>query len=393
MAIKKKPKTAPQSPAVAALQTGNYSHPFHALSSYVPGGAAEYRLYRSLREGVPLIDAAIGKLTRLLGTFRVECEAPSAERDLEQFFATVRVGGMQQGIQAFLSTFFETLLTYGTAVGEMALTGGQISHLYIADPESIRLSAQRSPLDIEVLTFGTDGRLTPVQYPALILKCTHAPEPGKLYGTSVLRGLPFVSDVLLKIFHTVGLNWERAGNVRFAVTYQPPNDAVDRAYTKERAACIAEEWSKTMAPGAGVRDFVAVGNVSIKAIGADNQILDSEIPVRQLLEQIVAKLGVPPFLLGLSWSSTERMSTQQADLLTSEIDFYRRELEPVIRQIADLFLRLNGTPGPVRILWEDLTLQDITELSRSALYEAQAEKLRRECADTTPDIPKGGIPA
>ena len=57
-----------------------------------------------------------------------------------------------------------------------------------------------------------------------------------------------------------------------------------------------------------VRDFVAVGDVDIKVIGADNQIIDTEIPVRQLLEQIVAKLSVPPFLLGLTWSSTERMS-------------------------------------------------------------------------------------
>lgn len=40
-----------------------------------------------------------------------------------------------------------------------------------------------------------------------------------------------------------------------------------------------------------VRDFVSVGDVSIKAIGADNQILDSETPVRQILEQLVAKTG------------------------------------------------------------------------------------------------------
>mgnify|MGYP001527896479 FL=1 len=50
-----------------------------------------------------------------------------------------------------------------------------------------------------------------------------------------------------------------------------------------------------------VKDFVAVGDVSVKVIGADNAVLDSEIPVKQLLEQIVAKTGLPPFMLGLSW--------------------------------------------------------------------------------------------
>lgn len=62
-----------------------------------------------------------------------------------------------------------------------------------------------------------------------------------------------------------------------------------------------------------------MGDVDIKVIGADNQILDSEVPVRQILEQLIARTGIPPFLLGLSWSSTERMSTQQADMMTSEI--------------------------------------------------------------------------
>ena len=46
-----------------------------------------------------------------------------------------------------------------------------------------------------------------------------------------------------------------------------------------------------------VRDFVAVGDVEIKAIGADEQILDSEVPVRQILEQVVAKTGIPPFMV------------------------------------------------------------------------------------------------
>ena len=58
------------------------------------------------------------------------------------------------------------------------------------------------------------------------------------------------------------------------------------------------------AKGGYVRDFVAAGNVDIKAIGADNQVLDSEVPVRQILEQLIARTGIPPFMLGLNWSST-----------------------------------------------------------------------------------------
>ena len=133
-----------------------------------------------------------------------------------------------------------------------------------------------------------------------------------------------------------------------------------------------------MQGGSTVRDFVAIGDVSIKAIGADNQVLDSEVPVRQILEQIIAKLGVPPFLLGLNWSTTERMSYQQADILSSEIDYYRKELEPVIRRICDLFLRLHGYESDFEIKWNDVTLQDITEVAQSRYYDAQTRQILNE---------------
>ena len=203
------------------------------------------------------------------------------------------------------------------------------------------------------------------------------PEPGALTGNSVLKGMPFVSSVLLKIFESIGANWERVGNLRFAVTYNPKNDAVDRAYAKDRAMQVAREWGEAMQSGSEVRDFVAVGDVQIKVIGADNQILDSEVPVRQMLEQIVAKTGIPPFMLGLSWSSTERMSQQQSDALTSELEAYRRILSPVIRKICSVFLRSRGFSCGFDIVWNDITLQDEVEQSRAMLYRAQAEKILR----------------
>ena len=116
---------------------------------------------------------------------------------------------------------------------------------------------------------------------------------------------------------------------------------------------MAQEWQRAMR-SSQVSDFVAVGDVSIQAIGADNQILDSEVPVRQMLEQIVAKLGVPPFLLGLSWSSTERMSSQQADMLTSELDAYRRVLTPVIRKYSGPHAADPRATGRSARQWEEI---------------------------------------
>jgi len=100
--------------------------------------------------------------------------------------------------------------------------------------------------------------------------------------------------------------------------------------------------------------------------------------VRQILEQIVAKTGLPPFLLGFSWSTTERMSAQQADLLTSELWALRRTMEPVLERICRMFLALEGLDDRVEILWDEISLQDMTEAARAELYAAQAGKLRAE---------------
>ena len=123
---------------------------------------------------------------------------------------------------------------------------------------------------------------------------------------------------------------------------------------------------------------MAVGDVDIKVIGGDSPILDSQVPVRQILEQLVARTGIPPFMLGLSWSSTERMSSQQADLLTSEISAIRRSVEPVIGRIVELWLTLHGYDRRVELDWEDINLQDLVEEARAELYRNQAERLRGE---------------
>lgn len=383
MALRKK-KNESTCDAVAVPQTGGNSHPFMSLSSYNPT-SPDMELYKSLREAIPVIDAALFKLIRLLGSFQVICDNKKAEKELKDFLQSVNVGGTRCGIDAFISSFFEQLLTYGTAVGEICTDGRSITHLFNADLKSVSLGYGETPLDIVVSSDNGSGVFKPVKYPSLVLLSVHNPEPGKLYGTSILKGLPFVSDILLKIYNTIGINWERVGNVRFAVTYKPQNDAVDKAYAKERAMQVASEWSRAMEKGGSVKDFVAVGDVSIKAIGADNQILDSAVPVRQMLEQIVSKLGIPPFLLGLNWSTTERMSYQQADVLTSEIDSYRRELNPIISKICSLWLRMNGYDCDFDIEWNSITLQDITELSQSRLHDAQTQKILSEIGGDTID--------
>lgn len=364
--------------AAVQLREGG-THPFRELSGYVPLSDAQVRLYRAIREAVPLIDAAVCKLIRLTGGVRVSCADKAAEKALGDFLRTVDVGRGQRGINAFLDCYLDSMLVCGRGVGEIVpqADGRGIAALLCARVEQVEIREGESALDF-ALCSARDGRALPRQ--ELLLFTPLNPESDKPYGVSLLRSMPFLSELLMKIYYAMGQNWERCGNVRFAVTYKPQGDDPDRATARERATQIAQEWSEAMRKTreGSVRDFVSVGDVSIRTIGADCAIPESEASVRQILEQLVAKTGLPPFMLGLSWSATERMSSQQADLLTTEITAIRRSLTPVIERICELWLRMNGYGCRFAVEWDDINLQDIVEESRAALYREQAKRLQSE---------------
>ena len=364
--------------AVVQVRRGE-GQPFGVLDRYVPLRGGEIALYRAIREGVPILDAAIWKLVRLCGGVGVRCADPKARQGLEAFFRTVDTGWGQRGIQSFLDRYLDDLFTCGHGLGEVVLDpeGKEIAALLCADPEQVEVRIGDSPLDFTLCRAGLgEGRELP--YQELLLFTPFQPTGDAPCGVSLLRSMPFLAGILLKIFQATGQNWERAGNLRFAVVCKPGEG--EEAFAQERCSQVAQEWSAAMQAGreGSVRDFVAVGDVDIKVIGADSPILDSQVPVRQILEQLVARTGIPPFMLGLSWSSTERMSTQQADLLTTEITAIRRSVEPALCRTAELWLRLHGFAGQPEIVWEDINLQDMVEEARAELYWAQAEKLRRE---------------
>ena len=376
--MKRKKRESHAVAAACQLRGGNV-HPFGAMHSFVPLGGGEERVYREMREAIPVLDAAVSKMVRLCGGFQVQCRDKTAQDRLNAFLREVPCGRGQMGMDSFLTAYLDSLLTYGRAVGEMVVSGGRLRAVCWGDVTALEVQEGGSMLDTVLWGMDDHGHMRPLPYQHLLLFTTMHPEPAHPYGVSMFRGMPFLADILLKIFNTLGTNWERAGNVRYSVVCKGGGE-LDGASAQERGRLVAAEWARAMedSKNGTVRDFVAVGDVEIRVIGGEAPILDSEVPVRQILEQLVAKTGLPPFLLGLSWSTTERMSTQQADILTSELWALRRAVEPAVRKVCRTFLALEGLDDRFEILWDDISLQDITQEAQADLYRAQAEKYRAE---------------
>ncbi len=376
--LRKKHKEVPAAAQACQLRRG-WEHPFGALQGYVPLGTGEEQIYRQLREAVPVLDAAIGKLVRLTGGFTVRCPNRQAQDNLERFLRTVPCGWGQMGIDSFLAGFLDSLLVYGRSVGEMVIDRGHLRAVCWGDVTKLEILEGKNALDLTICGPDENGKMRPLPYQHLLLFTTLNPEAAHPYGVSIFRGMPFLADILMKIFAAIGSNWERSGNMRYSVICKD-GGSMDPYTAAERGKQMAQEWSRAMedTKSGTVRDFVAVGDVEIKVIGGDTPIPESQVPVRQILEQLVAKTGLPPFLLGLNWSTTERMSTQQADILTSELWALRRTVEPALQKICRTYLALEGLDDRVEIEWDSISLQDITEEARADLYIAQAEKIRAE---------------
>lgn len=386
MGLWKGRKHTPAAPGPVQLRPAQ-RHPFQMIDGYVPLHQPDFSLYRAIREAVPVVDAAMLKLVRLAGGVEAVCEDKGAEEALNQFLRTVPAGWNQRGIQSFLDSYLDCLLTCGRAVGEIVPSrdGREIAAVLCGSVSHVEVKAGDSPLDQKLALRRPNGEVQVLPRQDLLLFTPYHPSPEHPYGQSLLHGMPFLSGVLLKIYQTLGENWERAGNVRFAVVYKP-EEGLDQGRVQERGKLLAQRWSQAMehTRSGSVRDFVAVGDVEIKVIGAECQIPDCQAPVRLLLEQLISQTGIPPFLLGLNWSSTERMSSQQADIMTSELTALRRTLTPVVERICALWLRLHGYGCPFQVVWEEINLQDQVEEARAALYRQQAQQLARGEKQTGP---------
>ncbi len=342
--------------------------------------AFELRRLRAVRAGVPIVDAAVGRLVRLCGGFCVKTGDGELDRELNAWAQRVGVGHGGVGLDAFLDAYLDSLIVCGRAVGEIVPGDGTIAAVLCADPAMVE------PIDGDPLEFGlrgvdARGKRYALQDDGLLLFTPLAPEPSSPYGVSMLRGLEPVAEKLLLIFEAVGACWERFGSPRYAVTLKDEGDALFA--DEDKLVALADEWRRTMSGDAA--DLVVSGDVDVRVIGGESEVLDPVAPARMFIEQIVAKLALPPFLLGLSWSTSERMSSQQADLLTSEIDALRRAVTPVLCKIFESELKLRGIGGEVAIEWANVSLQDEVELAKAELYRAEAREIAARLGSVAED--------
>lgn len=391
--------------------------------------------YEALREGIPIIDAAIRRLISLDGTIKIIGDNAKLVRELEDFCLNVPVNDHQKGIHAFLENCSNEKFEQGFSLPEFVATKDlkDIAELRVPDSKQIvfrrsvggraepwyRFTNANLPANVtRYLSPGTlPERILGATYnqavyvnsgwevkldPANKLYFSINNENTDPYGVSLMRSMEFCSQILMTIQNSTKNTWERFGDPSLFVKYKTNRkDLGGTTSLEERRQKIQTDVSnafRAKRKGSSA-DFVtavsADADMEIKVIGSDNQILTMDIPARHVLEQLVSKTGIPSWLLGMHWSTGERMASLEIEAALQDAKIRQLAMIPEFIRLFSAFLRLRGRswnsittsvdkPGDWGIVFETPNLRDLVAQAQARFLNAQADQMNSQASINVP---------
>lgn len=364
---------APSPDSGIATSLRSWEYPFRMLlNNYVPL-TQNYQAYDAIREGIPFVDAALRKLARMCSGFAVSTDSDVVTAEVNAWLSNVRFGDVLSGFDTFEYAYVNSLCQYGKALCEITLMASQrdVWSLYMVPVKQVRLVT--TPDGLQLGEDDGKGSVVPYARQDLFAYSAMNVEGDNPHGVSMLRSLQFVTNIALVMENALRQRWMRSGAPSFLLVDKLPADMTGAdANADNRSATIRSEWNSAQRARwnqEGVMDFVVStqGDFRVDPIESRTE-LEFTHSLRAMQEQIVSTVELAPFMLGLQWSTTERLSQQQADMIVSTIGAIRREVEPAYMRIVDWFMKTRGYRVRAVPVWPDVSLAD-------AVLTAQAESL------------------
>jgi SPP1 gp7 family putative phage head morphogenesis protein len=395
----------------AAMTLGPWDAMLH---SFVPQMVNPY-FYEALRKAMPLLDGGIDKLIVLDGLVRFEGKDQGLCDEIDAAMRELPVDDMETGLQSAYRLMGNEIYEQGLSIAECVMDsrGRKLNGVRTADSKG--LLARRNELgniewyyrppswEISVHRNGTDytevvlrnnivnitpGYLNQLNYAklddSLLVYNSYSPESNNPYGVSLLRSIEFVSQNLLRIQNATGRAWDRFGDPAFQLTYKTKNRALKQPDLDKRRNQLAADLSNTLAAkrNGNSADFVqAIGaddEVTINVIGGKGEVMEIQLPAQHMVEQILAKVPIPGWMIGLTEAQAGRMADQQSEmaLMESKVRFERRL--PALNTIVKRWLRGEGITwkdGAWTIVQELPNLRDVMKQAQARFLNAQADMM------------------
>jgi len=338
----------------------------------------DLNLYDEMRSTIPPLDMIPGKWFRLLGTFDIKSDNDRIRTKLEDFKKHVRVGWYGQGFDSFLYQMFDSCLAKGGGLGEMVLSESMmdVDRMVIARANDIVFVKKDGRLWLAQKT-KEDAEPRILHNMDTIYYIAPDQREGHPQGYSVYYSLPFVTQILYRIEKSVDNAVWRVGDPTFISWIEASEKAGEQTIKNAKADYIRAFQKAMKARKAGkVRDIFGGGpgtRLHVQILGGSELLDHVQIPFNMVIDQIVSKSDLPDWMLGFHRSTTERLSTNQADMIVSKVKWYRDELDPMIERIFSTYLTVTGDAGAAwKHVWGPVNLLDEKEHAQARLYDASA---------------------
>lgn len=380
-------------------------------------------LLEAMREALPVLDGGINRLTTMDGIIQVEGDNDKLVQEIEQWMENIPVNDLETGYQAFYAGQGAEHYEQGCGVGEFIYDakGRDVIGLRVADSKGIGFVRGEERMHVFYRAPGADRDWRPdglgtvesilrgsVRGDAISVlrgngyveldprQCVfalHRPEADNPYGTSVLRSMPFVAQLLLKMENASGRAWERFGDPPFHIHYSTKNRKISAADALKRSQTIANDLARALSAKTRGNSMdlataaAADDDVKVDVIGAEGVALQIEMPARHMLEQIVAGFGLPPWMLGITWSQASGIGEQQSVVVLQESQTRFSLRKPGLARPIVAMLRARGRtwkPGDWKLTQRLPNLMDEAKRAQAEFLRAQTALMLNESGQVEP---------
>jgi hypothetical protein len=379
-------KPEQQEPAASQTRNSAGSSWGHAFSEYAPE-KQNIGLLRNLRSNIPILNAAIIKRQLLVGSYQFETFGDKGLKEkLDLFSENVNVNWLGQGLATWWMELMDSADECGGGYGELVpvKSGTDVHRLKTCRAEDFRFMFEKETGRVRIAVKDEFSFLpVPLEKEEFIYYLAFNQRDGSPQGYPLLWGLPFVGQIFLRIMKS----WDNSA-WRFAdpsmmviVKGGKGQDAGSVNATKAEVLNSISSIMKLKRRGqtADVGGAVAEGgDVKVEFLGGDQVIDSMEIPVKNILEQIVSATHIPPSLFGLSWATGTGAGTTtqgQVDILISLINKQRERIGYLLDRVLGTYLTMTGSSGKkFKLEWDEINLQDEVRTAQARKFNAEASE-------------------
>lgn len=320
--------------------------------------AFRIRLYRFLRDNIPVLNSAIWTWSRicaspghfeLMGTedARLLDEATQVIKDLDR---RIYQHSFQKfgGTDALLSQFFGSLFTDGAVCGELVLTPSRdgVDKFYFIDPSTVKFKLQEEKTweliqEVDESTVQLNPHST--FYVGL------DPDPDDPQGKSILGSIPFVARVEQRLLEDMQKTMHNAGYHRLHVKIKPPERFSGESEENylSRANKYFEDTVDMMNQITPDDNPITWEDVQIEYIGPSGHLSSSHywyINHKALIEDICAGVHLDPFILGYSYGPAQSWAQCKYELILRNVVSIQSCAKRFLEWIHNIELALHGLP-------------------------------------------------